>query len=352
MMRLRGYWYDGRSSAQVAACCCILDNGAVQVRRLADGRVLKDLPDFAFQVSARLADTPRVLRLEGGESFESLDNEALDALLSRLGRLPRQHAAHRLERRWGWAAAALALLLVCAWGAGRFGIPAAARLIALRLPGTLLERAEADMLATLDRLVFGPTRITREEQERLQRRFAAALAADAEPRPRLLLRQGRRAGANAFALPAGAIVFTDELIALAQSDEELLAVLFHEIGHVVHRHGLRNAIQDAMLSFALLAVTGDVAGSAELFLGLPVLLTQFGYSRQFEREADRYALARLQAGGNAPGAFGSLLRRIEAQARQEGGNPERRSAASPLDSYLATHPPTEERLRPFEERSP
>ena len=46
--------------------------------------------------------------------------------------------------------------------------------------------------------------------------------------------------------------------------------------------------QDALLGFGLRALTGDVAGSSELFLGLPVLLTQLGCSRRFEREADRY----------------------------------------------------------------
>ena len=80
------------------------------------------------------------------------------------------------------------------------------------------------------------------------------------------------------------------MVRLAQHDDELVAVLAHEVGHVIHRHGLRVIIQNSLLGFTLLAITGDAACSSELFLGLPVLLTQLAYSRTFECEADSYAL--------------------------------------------------------------
>lgn len=59
---------------------------------------------------------------------------------------------------------------------------------------------------------------------------------------RLLFRRGGRVGADAFALPSGAIIVTDELIALAKHEYEVVAVLAHEIGHVRNRHGLRHAL--------------------------------------------------------------------------------------------------------------
>lgn len=47
-------------------------------------------------------------------------------------------------------------------------------------------------------------------------------------------------GANAFALPDGTLVVTDELVELAgDNDDEVLAVLAHELGHIHERHGLR-----------------------------------------------------------------------------------------------------------------
>ena len=62
---------------------------------------------------------------------------------------------------------------------------------------------------------------------------------------RIVFRKGGRLGPNAFALPGGTIIFTDEMIMLSEHDDELLAVLIHEIGHVVHRNGMRTIIQDS-----------------------------------------------------------------------------------------------------------
>ncbi|MCK7469253.1 MAG: M48 family metallopeptidase [Desulfosudis oleivorans] len=82
------------------------------------------------------------------------------------------------------------------------------------------------------------------------------------------------------------------------ADDELLAVLAHEAGHVAHRHGVQRIIQDSLLAFAISAVTGDASGTSQLFLGLPVMLTELAYSRDFEREADRYALDTLRSPGH------------------------------------------------------
>ena len=64
--------------------------------------------------------------------------------------------------------------------------------------------------------------------------------------------------ANAFALPSGIVVLTDELEALAQHDDELSAVFAHEIGHVVHRHSMRMVIQHSASALLMLGLLGDV----------------------------------------------------------------------------------------------
>ena len=52
----------------------------------------------------------------------------------------------------------------------------------------------------------------------------------------------------------GAVVITDELIALAKNDDEIMSVLFHEIGHVEHRHSLRMVISHSGLAILSLAM--------------------------------------------------------------------------------------------------
>ena len=54
----------------------------------------------------------------------------------------------------------------------------------------------------------------------------------------LLFRDGGKFGANAFALPSGKIIVTDQLASLL-NDEQIVGVLAHELGHVVYRHGMR-----------------------------------------------------------------------------------------------------------------
>ena len=98
-----------------------------------------------------------------------------------------------------------------------------------------------------------------------------------------------------------------------------------------------------MKAHVLLAITGDVSGSSEIFLSLPVVLTELAYSRGFEREADRYALDYLQANNLRTDHFAHLMRRIDQAAESRQGDSKRKWL-----SYISTHPLTEERIREFE----
>ena len=151
--------------------------------------------------------------------------------------------------------------------------------------------------------------------------------------------------ANAFFTGFGKhkrIALFDTLVA-QQTTGELLGVLAHEIGHVARRHGMRSIVQDSLLGFAILAITGDITGSSELFIGLPVLLTELAYSREFEHEADEYALAYMQDNAIDLNHFANLMRRVEKEA---GGNMD--DDTRKWINYLSTHPMTEERLKAFE----
>ena len=237
------------------------------------------------------------------------------------------------------------LLLLFIWGGIKYGIPQAAKLIANRLPPSILNISGRQTLELLDKTVFSPSKLDEQTKTRVINHLDSVVQNHPEYRLKILFRKGNRIGPNAFALPDGTIIFTDEMVKLAVHDDELLAVFSHEIGHIVHRHALRSIIQDSFLGFALLAITGDTAGSSELFLGLPVLLTELAYSREFEREADRYALTYLKSNAIPPMHFVRLMRRIE---RKTAGKSD--PAKSDWMHYLSTHPMNEERLREFEQQ--
>ena len=346
MISIRGKLYDGRTSAEVPAVCFVYDNGAVTVKNSADGRRILSLPRFAMKVSPRLADTPRYLHFPDGEKFETQDNLSVDRIVKRFAAARWAGRLHRLESRWRFALIALAAMLLFMWAGIKYGVPLAAHGIADRLPPSILNAAGEQTLSILDKSVLRESNLDAAVRSRLRERFRPVIDDHADEMLKVLFRKGGRVGPNAFALPEGTIIFTDEMVRLAEHDDELVAVLTHEIGHVVHRHGLRTVIQDSLLGFALLAITGDAAGSSELFLGLPLLLTQLAYSRTFEREADDYALDYLQAHDISPIHFARLMQRIEqtASLRPKGSKPK-------WSGYLSSHPLTAERIQTFEKNA-
>ncbi len=345
MISITGKWYDSRTSAQADAVCRVYDNGAVRVERLEDGKPFVSLPQFDIKASPRLANTPRRLYFPSGEKFETKENDAVDLVMNRFKRSSWLKIVHRLESGKRYVVIALAALLLFVWGSVKYGVPAAAKLIAFRLPPSIHSTAGSHAIDILDRSVFRPSELDSATQSRLMERFRPVMEDHPGYELRILFRKGGRVGANAFALPGGTIVFTDEMVRLAKDDDELFAVLTHETGHIVHRHAMRRVIQDSLLAFALLAITGDVSGSSELFLGLPVLLMELAYSRQFERQSDRYALDYLRSRAISPVHFARLMRRIDQKMA-----PKSKTPGGKWSDYLSTHPVTEERLQNFEPR--
>jgi Zn-dependent protease with chaperone function len=345
MISIEGKWYDGKTSATEEVVCIVYDNGAFCIERTSDGGLILARPRFDIKISPRLANTQRYLLFPQGEKFETADNETVDRIETRFGKPSWRKVVYKLETHWRYVLPALAVLLFILWAGMSLGIPWVAKTIAYKLPPAMLRFASNQTLDILDRSVFAPSELDEKTRQRLVEHFQPLLATHSAYGLEIVFRKGGKIGPNAFALPSGAIVFTDEMIQIAEHDDELSAVLAHEIGHIVHRHGMRALIQESLLGFVLLAMTGDVSGSSELFLGLPVLLTELAYSRKFEREADTYALTAMRSSGISPVRFASLMRRIESQ--KPGASD---MAHEKWINYLSTHPLTEERLEDFEKQ--
>ena len=124
---------------------------------------------------------------------------------------------------------------------------------------------------------------------------------------------------NAFAAPGGLILATRGLLKCCQTEDQLAAVLAHEVGHVEKLHGLR-AIRTGRLNSALttLAVEAgkNLAGQQladvtkafdESINDISSTLMNSGYSRNLEYEADAAAIAILKKAGYQPGALVSML---------------------------------------------
>ena len=91
---------------------------------------------------------------------------------------------------------------------------------------------------------------------------------------------------NAFALPGGYIYINRGLMAYLSSEEELAAVLGHEIGHVTARHSVRQQSQSQLLGILTAAVDMKTGRSAGNLMNLASSALLSGYGRDMELEAD------------------------------------------------------------------
>jgi Zn-dependent protease with chaperone function len=327
--------HDGRTSRPEPVTLRFCADGTLTVAGATETR---SYPRDQVQVESRLGNAPRFVRLPDDSRCEVADNDTLDTILANWSP---QHAAtwlHRLERSWRWALPALVLLLAAGWAAIRFGLPWAARHVAFAMPAGVTTALGDHTLAALDRTVFSATHLTAERQAELQGRFREFLRATGDDTAyRIEFRAGGRIGANAFALPSGTIVITDELVGLARDDREIYGVLAHECGHVRQRHILRSVLQNSAVFVMLALVTGDVSSATAFGGALPSYLLKSKFSREFEAEADAHAAGMLRAAGLSPSLLADMLEHLAAAHHADGEE-------GMLD-YLGSHPSTPERAR-------
>lgn len=136
---------------------------------------------------------------------------------------------------------------------------------------------------------------------------------------------------NAFACPGGTIFVTRGMLRSVRSEDELAAVLAHEVAHVNHRHGI-SAITKARWTEAL-AIIGTEAAKAYGSRELAQLVTIFegsiddvfktlvvtGYGKSQEYDADETALLYLARAGYDPQALHAFIRRQLESGKETGG---------------------------------
>lgn len=313
-MALQGIWFDGKTSASQLVELHMSDAGEVSVIRVSDQTLLASAPFSAVDVKSRVGNTPRYLYFPDGEKCETRDHAIIDQWLKSYRPSLKNSLAHKLETHSYFVALTLVLVIAFSWVTVVYGLPTASRYIAFHLPQKVMDRAATETLQLLDKIHLKPTKLDEETRARVLKHFAPAIAQNSDLRINVIFRGGGDIGANAFALPDGTVLFTDEIVHLAKNDDELLSVLAHEIGHVKYRHSLRALIQGSVVGFAVAMVTGDVSAASNLLAALPVIITNSSYSRDFEREADNNSLVFLDANHIERHYFVDLMERLTYQA--------------------------------------
>lgn len=318
-MKIAGTYFDGKSSRRHQVAVMVIDRQLV----LSGGAFEHRYPVAALELGECLDNGPITLRMNDGSSCEVMKGLALESMIARAGR--RRPLAVVLQRHAVWAIIALLLLVGLALAGYRWALPWTAEKLAPQVPAAATAKLGKLVLQSLDRELLRPSTLNLDRQASLRADVKALARSHALPEHQLLFRASAQLGANAFALPGGTVVVLDRLATQA-SDEQLVAVILHELGHLAHHHPMRRLIQDAVVATAVAAYLGDLSTAVA---SATALALNASYSRAFELQADRYAAERLIESGKNPLALIELLEKID----RPGNGP----------SPVASHPELAER---------
>lgn len=317
-----------------------IEASALHIR--GDG-IERSYPLAGVKMASAVGSLRRTLRLPDGGMCEVTDPAFVSDLEQRCGG-SRAALLHRWEKSLTLVAAALVVTALVVALFMRFGVPVLARQTAFALPPAVESGMGRESLAVLDHLFTKPSKLGAERRAELTALFSRVVAASGAPSGcRLEFRNGGAIGANAFALPSGIVLITDQLIALARHDDEIAAILAHELGHVRGRHALRHVLQNSATGLIMATLTGDLVSITSLAATLPTALVDASFSRGFEREADDAAIAWMKKAGVPPRRYAEILARLQAQLDSRTG--EAFGKKHPARNYLSTHPDTGERIR-------
>jgi MAF protein len=142
---------------------------------------------------------------------------------------------------------------------------------------------------------------------------------------------------NAVSLPGGFVYVNKGLIDRVANDDELAAVLAHEIGHIVARHSIKKL--QAAMGYSLVSIlTIPIPSSGEARVAADLAFTQLylGYSREDELLADQLGARYSKLAGYNPQAMITFLEKLEEHNRRKPLQPK---------NYLKTHPYVPDRIR-------
>ncbi|MHC9085531.1 M48 family metalloprotease [Luteimonas sp. RIT-PG2_3] len=179
-------------------------------------------------------------------------------------------------------------------------------------------------------------------------------AASDQPRQEFTFFMMKDRSINAFATLGGYIGVNAGLVLTAETEDEVAAVLGHEIAHVTQAHVLRSveraqkdSVPILLAMLGAIAIAQSAGGSSAGDASMAALASaqglmaqrQIDYTRSNESEADRLGIRTLSRGGYSADAMASMFERMQSASRTNQGSERER-----MPDYLKTHPVTTTRI--------
>ncbi|MES0825554.1 M48 family metallopeptidase [Ruegeria sp. SCP11] len=284
-----------------------------------------------LSVESRVGATERRINFPDGTLFLTDKHAALEHLLADT-RESRLHHAEKFHPRL------IVITLAClvgAWGVWKYGLTLLVTLAVWMTPPPLVAAIDAGVMQALDQVLTEPSALNDAKKAEVRDSFDRVLAAmgptSEDHHYTLEFRDLPGMGPNAFALPNGTIVVTDDLVRRVSTDA-LAGVIGHEIGHVAEQHGLTQ-IYRSLGAFILIGMmAGDTGPVLEQVLLEGNLILSLSYSRQHELAADRFGVDLAKKAGFDPNGLSDFFELLEQELGDQGTD------------WLSTHPRFEDRL--------
>lgn len=311
---------------------------------LLDGQLLLDATDASVErccyslselsISPKVGTIPREIRLPDNGLLSLPSNQEVDRYLD--GGKPHRSIA-AMESSTTWAFASVLLVPLFLYIFFKFAIPALAVSFAAYVPDSVTGLASRHTMMALEKTILDKSELAPSLQEQYQRQWQALRSRLqlSDVNYQLYFRKSDHMGANAFALPDGSVVVTDELVNLLEQNSDLLnAILLHEIGHVELHHSMRLIAETLVASLAIDYFFGDLGGVVEFFIGLSNTMVQNQFSQKLEWQADNFALQQMHYLGLDKEHFAQAMEKLAQTLAGE----------SRVENLLSTHPLLKDRI--------
>ncbi|MCG9680571.1 M48 family metallopeptidase [Vibrio sp. Isolate24] len=325
-MMFDGVAFPPRSSERHPAKLDVTQANALSLR--VEGQIISCDQQYA-EISVPVGNLPVRFKFPDGWVFVV---ERTTEVSHWLERNRRSSAIDKMEANWfAWLLSAVVCIGVVL-GSYFYVLPWTSDKVANAIPDYVAVALGDKVLESFDNS-WQESELSQQEQQAIRQRVAQHVTQlEALPYPIEVVFRSSELGANAFALPGGKIVLLDDLVTLAENEQQLDSIILHELGHVHHRHMMKRLVHSSLLSVGIALLTGESSGVVDNLAGVGVFFLSNGHSREAEIEADVYAIQAMQAiyGSSAPMA--EMFELFRQQGELE------------IPEWMSTHPDFKHRI--------
>ena len=287
-------------------------------------------------IQAPVGSLPYKILLAEGHLFEAENNQETKKFLEFCEKPNAESWLSYLEQKKTVILVGIIILAGLVITVPKYGLPWMGDQVAHWIPQSWLMMAGDETLEILDESFFSPSELAPQDQDQFTKEFnrMASLVLK-DQTARLVFRQSEEIGPNAFALPGGLVVLTDELVEIAEDRAGVIGVLAHELGHVQLKHPARRLVRSLMALALVSLIFDDAATFAEELAAISGSLISLAYTREFEEEADRAGKEILIGAGLSPIPLADLLQKLSDGCEEN---------CSQLPEWLTTHPSVPSRI--------